>query len=256
MFFFYGEQATTLGDGSSEQTAPPHARELASLGYPSGVYWIKPEGQVAKQTYVDMSNDDGSGGGWVKIHSAWTGGSGQERTTTGANENFLQSSTYSFQEAVMPLSWMNASSWESWRVINEQVGERKIRLYWAKTDEGLNNPNINMYTTQEFITVPSPSEVKGTYKWGTGPDSWLSDNFGTWAGAGHSLCLGTWENGTWANGGSHYPGAGNFHICIQRWGYGYPEIGMWFNYFPWPAYDDSGLISVDGGTFNATGWVR
>jgi len=249
--FFYNEtnaqNLPLLGDGSTEQTAPPHARELASLGYSSGVYWIKPEGQVAKQAYVDMSNDDGSGGGWIKIHSTWTGGTA-DRTNSGANENVLQNSTYSSQSAIMPLSWMNASSWESWRVINEQIGERKVRLYWAKTDEGLNS-SANFYFTTDGLAVPLNSEIKGTYKWGAGPDSWPVDTFTAGTAVTHALCL-------TAAGSSHYPGATDFHICIQRWNYGYPENGMWFNYFPWPAYDDSGLISAGGSTYNATGWVR
>jgi len=257
--FFYNEEENgilTLGDGSTAETAPPHARELAQAGYPSGVYWIQPEGQVAKQTYVDMSNDDGSGGGWVKIHSAWTGGSAQDRTNDGSNEIVLQSSTYTSQEAIMPSAWMNSTSFGAWRVINEDLNERKVRMYWSKTVEELTNPNIWAYhTTDSSIYGGTPSILRGTYRWNGGPDNWSANNlfFPVVEMSYHGLCIGDWTGG----GDLHYPGAGNFHVCLSRWWPDEnPKIGVWFNYFPWPAYDDSGLISATGTMYNATGWAR
>jgi len=258
--FFYNEQdsqiSTILGDGSTAETAPPHARELAQAGYPSGVYWIQPEGQVAKQTYVDMSNDDGSGGGWVKIHSAWTGGSAQDRTNDGSNEIVLQSSTYTSQEAIMPSAWMNSTSFEAWRVINEELSERKVRIYWSKVEADMSDSSKWAYhTTDATVYGGTLSDIKGTYKWGSGPTTWRSDIFETHEYPSHGLCLGASVGISAGAGTIHYPGAGDFHICLNRWP-GEPAFGVWFNYFPWPAYDDSGLISGTGRTYNATGWAR
>jgi hypothetical protein len=254
--FFYNEQdsqiSTILEDGSTAETAPPNARELAQAGYPSGVYWIQPEGQVAKQTYVDMSNDDGSGGGWVKIHSAWTGGSAQDRTNDGSNEIVLQSSTYTSQEAIMPSAWMNSTSFEAWRVINEELSERKVRMYWSKVEADMSdNSKWAYHTTDSAVYGGTLSDLKGTYKWGSGPTTWRSDIFDKSEAAAHGLGLGAWNFGP-----NHYPGAGGFHLCLNRWCCAEHPIGVWFNYFPWPAYDDSGLISGTGRTYNATGWAR
>ena len=241
-----------LGDGSSAATAPPHARELASFGYPSGVYWIKPEGQVAKQTYVDMSNDDGSGGGWVKIHHAWSSGSSADRTNTGANENQLQQASFNSTEAIMPSAWMNATSWEAWRVINESAGNRKVRLYWTKSQ--ITDANIWAYHSTDAATNGGSATVNGSYKWGSGPTG------GGWTGGGtfyaaynsnHGICL-----GAFGSGASYVSGAGTFHICVNRWCCGNPSVGMWFNGYSWPSFDDTGLISGSGSTYNATGWVR
>lgn len=242
----------TLGDGSSAATAPPHARELASLGYLSGVYWIKPTGFSAKQTYVDMSNDDGSGGGWCKIHNAWTGSSA-DRTNSGANESTLQQSSFQNQAAVMPNDWINATSWESWRVINESTGSGRIRLYWAKTAD-LNNGNIWAYYATEASTNGGDCSIKGSYKWGSGPSGggWQSGGvFYDAQNAGHGLCL-----GAFGNGASYVGGAGDFHICINRWCCGGTAQGMWFNGFSWPAYDDDTLLSAGGDVYGATGWAR
>ena len=241
-----------LGDGSSEAFAPPHARELAEYAYPSGVYWIKPEGQVAKQTYVDMSNDDGSGGGWVKIHHAWSSGSSADRTNTGANENQLQQASFNSTEAIMPSAWMNATSWQAWRVINESAGNRKVRLYWTKSQ--ITDANIWAYHSTDAATNGGSATVNGSYKWGSGPTG------GGWTGGGtfyaaynsnHGICL-----GAFGNGASYVSGAGNFHICVNRWCCGNPSVGMWFNGYSWPSFDDTGLISGGGSTYNATGWVR
>jgi len=242
----------TLGDGSSAATAPPHARELAELGYPSGVYWIKPTGQVAVQTYVDMSNDDGSGGGWCKIHNAWTSGSANDRTNSGYNETALQTGVHTASEAIMTSAWMNATSFEAWRVINESSGNRKVRLYWTKSQ--LSDGNTWAYHTSDAASNGGSATVNGSYKWGTGPSG------GGWTGGGtfyaaynanHGICL-----GAFGNGASYVASAGNFHICCNRWCCGSPSVGMWFNGYSWPSFDDSGLISGSGSTYNATGWVR
>lgn len=367
-----------LGDGSSAETAPPHAREFATYNMPSGVYWIKPTGQVAKQTFVDMSNDDGSGGGWVKIHTAWTGSS-SDRTNDGYNETFLKtgitanfisskiysvfsgglrSSNYTVQysdnnsdwttawtgvasnnasgsvscgiqqntgtgsgsygprkywrfvegsavsshfprvsriiltdidgidhnivvytsdncsdsgtyqvgtvsynvamaqtSAIMPSTWMNATSWQHWRVVNEQIGvSRKVRLYWTKTGSALNDASLWAYHSTDaaaFGGSATSAGLTGSYKWSNNNSGFVAtgSSFNGVDNANHGMCVGNWSN-------VNYAGAGNYHICINRWCCGGTAQGMWFNGFGWPAYDDSGLISSGADVYNATGWAR
>jgi len=244
----------SLGAGSSADTAPPHARELASLGYPSGIYWIKPTGQTAKQVYVDMSNDDGSGGGWIKIHNAWTSGSASDRTDSGFNESALQTGTHTASEAILPSAWMNATSWEAWRVINESSGNRKVRLYWRKQTSDMTDGNKWAYHSTDAASFGGSTDVVGSYKWGAGPTSsgWQgSPNFYDAENSNHGLCLGAFGSGP-----AFSPGAGNFHICINRWCCGGGTVGMWFNGYSWPAFDDTGLIAGGGNVYNASGWVR
>ena len=251
-----GGGGPSLGDGSSASSAPPHARELALHGYASGVYWIKPTGAgVAKQTYVDMSNDDGSGGGWVKIHNAWTGSS-SDRTNSGANESTLQQSTHQSTAAIMPSTWMNAASWQAWRVKNEQTGGGRVRLYWAKTADQ-NDGTVWAYIATDAASNGGDCSIEGSYKWGNGP---TADGGTGWQGgtifydsqnSNHGLCL-----GAFGGGATYVSGAGNFHICINRWCCGGTARGMWFNGFNWPAYDDDTLLSAGGNVYHATGWAR
>ena len=246
--FLAGSGVTlTLGDGSSASTAPPHARELAAAGYPSGVYWIKPTGQVAKQTYVDMNDE----GGWCKIHNAWTG-STSDRTNSGANESTLQQSSHQGTAAIMPASWMNATSWEAWRVINDGQNSR-IRLYWAKTADQ-NDGSVWAYFSTDASQNGGDCSIKGSYKWDNGPTSasWQGGSiFYDAQNSSHGLCL-----GAFGNGASYVSGAGNFHICVNRWCCGGTARAMWYNGGPWPAYDNDQLLSISGDVYNATGWAR
>ena len=128
-----------------------------------------------------------------------------------------------------------------------------IRLYWAKTADQ-NNGNVWAYFSTDAAQNGGDCSIKGSYKWDGGPDG------GNWQGgsifydaqnSSHGLCL-----GAFGNGASYVSGAGNFHICINRWCCGGTARAMWYNGGPWPAYDNDQLITISGDVYHSTGWAR
>ena len=212
--------------------------QLYNAGYPSGVYYIKPAGEsTAIQCYVDNATD---GGGWVLIHKSVGGSDTSDRTDGGYNTSQLQNTSTS--TAIAPLSFMNSSTFQTWRAVSQSFGSGKAKMFWYKPS-GQESKLAYFTTDASAKTSTAVTSVYNYYKWNGRSGYFLDDAY---LNAGHGLCLGDWD--------SNYSNAQ--HICINRFCCGTPNGGMWFNESGQWKLEYNNTVDIAGDEYTAHGWAR
>lgn len=236
----FGTMASTGGgELGSEGSPATSGLDLYNAGKPSGAYYIKPAGEsTAIQCYVDNDSD---GGGWVLIHKSVSGSDTSDRTDSGYNISQLQNTSTNI--AIAPLSFMNSSTFQTWRVVSQSFGSGKAKMFWYKPPG--QESKLAYYATDAANKGSSLSvtSVYNYYKWNNRSGYFLDDAY---LNPSHGLCLGDWD--------SNYSTAQ--HICINRFCCGTPNGGMWFNESGQWKLEDNTTVDIGGDEYNALGWAR
>jgi hypothetical protein len=216
--------------------------QLYNAGYPSGAYYIKPNGvSTATLSYVDNSTD---GGGWVLIHK--TRGQSENSNTndrTDSGYNISSLADLNSAVAINTLEFNNSSTFQTWKVVSDSFGSGKAKMFWYKPSG--QESKYAYYTTDAAAKGSSLSITSAYtyYKWNNRSGYFLDDAY---LNGNHGLCLGDWD--------SNYSNAQ--HICLNRFCCGTPNGGMWFNESGVWKLEDNSTVDIGGDEYNAFGWAR